>query len=117
MLKSSTNNILLSNLINIRWIAISGQLVAILLVYYYFNINIPIILCLLVSFISTIVNIFSYFTKKTNNYLSDNEAFYFLLFDTIQLAILLYLTGGIYNPFSLLLIAPIIKYSLEISRA
>ena len=58
--------------------------------------------------LSGIINIYSFFTNKINNHLSDKEAFYFLLFDTIQLGILLYLTGGIYNPFSLLLIAPLI---------
>ena len=108
LLNSFSNNILLTNLIKIRWIAIGGQISAILLVYYYFKIQIPILLCSLVVILSALVNILSFFTKKIDNYLSDNEAFYFLLFDTIQLAVLLYLTGGIYNPFSLLLIAPIV---------
>lgn len=108
LLDSFSNNILLSNLIRIRWIAILGQLLAILLVFFYFNIQIPILICLLIVLISTIVNIVSFLINKYRNYLSDNETFSFLLFDTIQLAILLYLTGGIYNPFSLLLIAPLI---------
>ena len=102
------NTILLSNLIKIRWIAIIGQLFTILLTFFYFKIQIPIIICLLVVSTSVLVNIFSFFLKKNDNNLKDKEAFFFLLFDTIQLAILLYLTGGIYNPFSLLLIAPLI---------
>ena len=108
LLNSFSNNILLNNLIKIRWIAIIGQLTAILLVYFYFEIQIPILFCLLIVIISILVNVLSFFSKKNNYYLSDNEAFYFLLFDTSQLAILLYLTGGIYNPFCLLLIAPLI---------
>ena len=103
-----SNNILLSNLIKIRWIAIGGQLCAILLVFFYFEINFPIIACLCIIFLSIIINIYSFFINKINNYLSDKKAFYFLLFDTMQLGILLFLTGGIYNPFSLLLIAPLI---------
>ena len=103
-----SNNILLSNLIKIRWIAIGGQLCAILTVFFYFKINFPIIICLCIIFLSIITNIYSFFINKINNYLTDKEAFYFLLFDTIQLSILLFLTGGIYNPFSLLLIAPLI---------
>ena len=102
------NNILLSDLIKIRWIAIIGQFSAILLVFFYFNILIPFFSCILMVIISLSVNVFSFFKNKTNNYLSDKEAFYFLSFDTIQLGILLYLTGGIFNPFSLLLIAPLI---------
>ena len=102
------NNILLINLIKIRWLAIFGQLSAILISYYYLEIFIPVFSCFLIIVVSSFVNLFSLFRKKINNYLSDNEAFYFLLFDTLQLGILLYLTGGIYNPFSLLLIAPLI---------
>ena len=107
-MESFSNNILLSNLIKIRWIAVSGQLFTILLVFFYFDISIPVFSCLCIVFISGSINIYSFFTNKINNYLSDKEAFYFLSFDTIQLGILLYLTGGIFNPFSLLLIAPLI---------
>ena len=90
-MEKSSNNILLSNLIKIRWVAILGQLLAIFLVYWYLGINIPIKPCLSIVFISALINTFSHFSSKT-----------------IQLTILLYLTGGIYNPFSLLLIAPLI---------
>ena len=107
-MKSFSNNIFLSNLIKIRWVAILGQFFTILIVFFYFEISIPIYGCLGVIFISSLINIYSFFSNKNNDYLSDKEAFYFLLFDTIQLGILLYLTGGIYNPFSLLLIAPLV---------
>jgi len=103
-----SNNILLSNLIKIRWIAIGGQSLAVLLVFFYFKINFPIIACLSIIFLSVLINLYSFYINKINNYLSDKEAFYFLLFDTMQLGILLFITGGIYNPFSLLLIAPLI---------
>ena len=107
-METFSNNILLSNLIKIRWIAVFGQLLTILVVYFYFKINILAHICLFIVFISAIINFYGYLTNKKNIYLSDKEAFYFLLFDTIQLGFLLYLTGGIYNPFSLLLIAPLI---------
>jgi len=107
-LNSTPNNILLINLIKIRWLAIFGQLSAILISYYYLEIFVPIFSCLLIIVVSAFVNLISFFRRKINNYLSDKEAFYFLLFDTLQLGILLYFTGGVYNPFSLLLIAPLI---------
>ena len=103
---SFTNNILLSNLTRIRWIAIIGQFLAIIFVFYYLNIEIPIYPCLLVILISVLINSYSFLNNKADKYLSDKQAFSFLIFDTIQLSILLFLTGGIYNPFSLLLIAP-----------
>ena len=107
-LSLNKNRILLSNLINIRWIAIFGQLFAILFVYFIVKIPIPILTCLIVVIISIIINFYSFINKQGNNYLNDNEAFYFLLYDIIQLAVLLYLTGGIYNPFSILILAPVI---------
>ena len=107
-MQAFSNNILLSNLIIIRWLAIAGQFFAILFVYFNLDIPIPIITCLVVVFVSAIINIFVYFVNNKNNQLSDKAAFFFLFFDTIQLGLLLYLTGGIYNPFALLLIAPLI---------
>ena len=107
-MKTPSSNILLSNLIKIRWIAILGQLIAIVTVFFYFNIKIPIVACLCIIFISSLINTYSFLTNNNNSYLSEKDAFYFLLFDTIQLGVLLYFTGGIYNPFSLLLIAPLI---------
>jgi len=102
------NNILLSNLIKIRWLAILGQFATIIIVYYFLQIHVPIIEALIIVILSVFVNGFSYFLQKKNNKLSDRQTFLFLLYDTLQLGILLYLTGGIFNPFSILLIAPVI---------
>jgi len=102
------NTILLGNLIKIRWIAIFGQLITILFVYFLFKINIQLFECIIIVFLSLILNIISYFFQKKNNKISDKQAFFFLLFDTIQLGILLYFTGGIYNPFSILILAPVV---------
>ena len=102
------NNILLSNLIKIRWIAIIGQLTAILFVYYILDINFLVILALSLVFISILVNLISYFLQKIENKISDKIAFIFLFYDTFQLAFLLYLTGGIFNPFCVLILAPVI---------
>ena len=102
------NTILLGNLIKIRWIAILGQLTTILSVYFLFKINIQLFECVIVVFLSLILNIISYFIQKKNNKISDRQTFFFLLFDTAQLGILLYFTGGIFNPFTVLILAPLI---------
>ena len=102
------NTILLGNLIKIRWIAITGQILTILSVNFLIGISIPIYKCLIVVLFSVIVNFISYFIQKKNNKISDKQAFFFLIFDTSQLGILLFLTGGIFNPFSILILAPII---------
>ena len=102
------NTILLGNLIKIRWIAIFGQITALLFANYILEINILLFYTLLIVLLSVLLNIISYFIEKKNKSISNINAFLFLLFDTSQLGILLYYTGGIINPFSILILAPVI---------
>ena len=102
------NKILLSNLIKIRWIAVFGQLSAIFFINYITEITIPFYETLFVVSILILVNLFSYYLQKKHRHLRDFQVFLFLLFDISQLGLLLYLTGGIYNPFCILIIAPVI---------
>ena len=102
------NTVLLSNLIKIRWIAIIGQLSALFIVNFFFNFSIFFNQCLAVVFLSVLINILSYYIQKDNPTLTYKKTFMFLIFDLSQLVALLYLTGGIYNPFIILILAPII---------
>ena len=101
------NTILLSNLIKIRWIAIFGQLAAILFVQTILEIQILFVECLIVIPVSVLINLGAFFFQKKDN-ISDKKVFLFLLFDTSQLGLLLFLNGGILNPFSILVLAPVI---------
>ena len=101
------NTILLTNLIKIRWIAIFGQLSAIFFVNNILEIKLLFFECISVIMLSVFINISAYlFQKKIK--ISDEIIFLFLLFDTTQLGVLLYLNGGILNPFSILILAPVI---------
>ena len=102
------NTILLGNLIKIRWIAIFGQLLAVFFVSYIIKIKIPFLETLIIILLSVAVNFYSYFEERKNKSISNIKAFSFLLFDTLQLGFLLFLTGGIVNPFSILILAPVI---------
>ena len=102
------NTILLGNLIKIRWIAISGQILAIIFVSYIIKIQIPLFETLSIILLSIIINFYSYFEERKNKSITNIKAFLFLLFDTLQLGFLLFLTGGIINPFSILILAPVI---------
>ena len=96
-----------STYINLRWIAIIGQLITINLVHFIFSFKFDFILTNLVILIAGLSNIYLiYFIKKTQ--LSDKTAFVFLSIDIFQLSSLIYLTGGIANPFSIFLIIPTI---------
>ncbi len=102
------NTVLLANLIKIRWLAIIGQLSTLLIVNLIFDFSIPFKECLLVVLLSIFINIFSYYIQKDNPTLNYKKTFLFLIFDISQLVALLYLTGGIFNPFIILILAPII---------
>ena len=102
------NTILLGNLIKIRWIAIFGQFLAVFFVYYLVEIQIPLFETLIIILLSVVVNFYSYFAERKNKSITNFKAFSFLLFDILQLGFLLFLTGGIINPFSILILAPVI---------
>ena len=102
------NTVLLINLIKIRWIAIVGQLTTLFTIFFVFNFIIPLTECLIVVALSMLVNFYSYFIQRGNPTLTDKKTFLFLLFDISQLVGLLFLTGGVFNPFVVLIIAPII---------
>jgi len=103
-----------STLTILRYIAIIGQFIAINVVFFYLNLEFPIKASLIVVFIGLLTNLYLQFNVKANQ-LKDTYASLFLLYDLFQLAILLYLTGGIFNPFSILLIIPAIVSSTFLS--
>ena len=98
----------------LRYIAIFGQFIAINIVFYYLKLKFPINASYLIIFLGLLTNLFLQFKIKGNQ-LKDTYALFFLLYDLMQLCILLYLTGGILNPFSLLLIIPAIVSSTFLS--
>ena len=96
-----------STYINLRWIAIIGQLITINLVYFLFNFDFNFIWANLIIFFGVLSNLYLiHINQKTQ--LLDKTAFIFLLIDIFQLSGLIYLTGGMANPFSIFLIIPII---------
>ncbi len=94
-----------STYINLRWIGIIGQLFSVNLVYFYFKFDFNFLICNAVIFIGIISNFFLIFLYKKTQ-LSDRSALIFLIIDIIQLGILIYLTGGVSNPFSIFLLIP-----------
>ena len=96
----------LRTLILIRWIAIFGQISAIAVAQRVYGIDLDLGLCFMVVGAAVIVNLLSTFIYPENRRLSETEATLTLLFDTAQIAMLLFLTGGLNNPFALLILAP-----------
>lgn len=97
----------LRTLIFLRWMAILGQLAAITVADRYYGMQLPLGPCYLAVGASIIANLISIFVFPENKRLTELEAMLTLLFDLSQLAFLLYLTGGLNNPFALLILAPV----------
>ena len=98
----------LDTLIRLRWYAIIGQAGAIFLVAFGFGFPLPLVLCLTLVAISIGFNITLARRYKYSHRLSGDEALAFLAIDVVQLGLLLFLTGGLHNPFAILLMAPVI---------
>jgi two-component system sensor histidine kinase RegB len=98
----------------LRYIAIFGQFIAINIVFFYLELQFPLMESYLIIILGLLTNLFLQFKIKVNQ-LKDSYASMFLLYDLFQLSLLLYLTGGILNPFSILLIIPTIVSSTFLS--
>jgi len=96
-----------STYINLKWIAIIGQLITVNLVYFIFDFKFNLILENSIILIGVLSNLYLIYINQ-NTQLSDKIAFLFLSIDILQLSCLIYLTGGIINPFSIFLIIPAI---------
>jgi two-component system sensor histidine kinase RegB len=101
------NQIKLLTLINIRWVAIIGQFITISIVYFYFNFSFNIEYCYLLVLFSSFLNFFLQIRSKKTELLSNKQATFSILYDLFQLFGLLFLTGGLTNPFSIFIVAPI----------
>ena len=94
-----------STYISLRWIAILGQFISINIVYFYFKFSFDFIFANLIIFFGILSNLYlTLVYKKTQ--LSERSALIFLIIDLFQLSGLIYLTGGIVNPFIIFLIIP-----------
>ena len=98
----------LDTLVRLRWLAISGQALAVALVRFGLGFPLPFGLCFVAIVASATVNLVLRAQFPASHRLGDNPATILLAFDIMQLAALLYLTGGLANPFSILFLAPVL---------
>jgi len=103
-----------STYITLRWIGIIGQLVAVNFVYFFLNFNFDFVTSNLIIFLGILSNLYLIFIYKKTQ-LSDRSAFLFLFIDILQLGILLYLSGGITNPFVIFILIPSVFSSSNLS--
>ncbi|MEI9990496.1 MAG: ActS/PrrB/RegB family redox-sensitive histidine kinase [Rhizomicrobium sp.] len=98
----------LRTLSNLRWMAVGGQSAALFIVYFGFGYSLPLLQCAGAIAASVVVNVVLALRYPASHRLTNREATGYLGFDVLQLAALLYLTGGIMNPFALMFLAPVV---------
>ena len=103
-----------STYITLRWIGIIGQLIAVNFVYFFLNQNFDFVTSNIVILLGIFSNLYLIFIYKKTQ-LSDRSAFLFLLIDILQLGVLLYLSGGITNPFVIFVLIPSVFSSSNLS--
>ena len=101
-------NVRLDTLVRLRWLAIIGQTTAVVVVYYGLDFDLPIWACLAVIALSAWLNVALRVRFSLTQRLEPERAAWLLAFDIAELAVLLFLTGGLQNPFSFLFLAPVL---------
>jgi two-component system sensor histidine kinase RegB len=101
-------NVRLDTLLRLRWLAIIGQTIAVLVVYYAIEFPLPIWACLVVIALSAWLNVALRVRFSLTQRLEPERAAWLLAFDIAELAVLLFLTGGLQNPFAFLFLAPVL---------
>ena len=94
-------------LLAIRWVAIIGQAVTLAVVDLVLGFQLSLADCVAVVVTSVLINLILLFTRRGVSWLPEREAALHLGYDIVQLGLLLYLTGGLENPFSVMILAPI----------
>ncbi len=102
-----SNWIRLRTMILLRWVAIVGQLVALTVAQRMYGLQLELGLCYLAVGVSVIGNLIAIFVFPENKRLTERENLLMVLFDLLQLGFLLFLTGGLNNPFALLMLGPV----------
>ena len=97
----------LQTLVRLRWIAVTGQTAAVLLVYFGLGFPLPLAPCLVLIALSVCLNVYLSFSFAARVRLAPEHAALLLGYDIVQLIGLLYLTGGLQNPFAVLLLVPV----------
>ena len=114
--RTSFDRISLRRLVLIRSVAVSGQALTLLTVHFLLGFRLPLLPALIVVGCSVLLNLGALLYHRAGTRLGETAAALYLAYDTVQLAILLYLTGGLENPFSILMLAPVTVAATALSQ-
>src|SRR4030088_1837129 len=101
-------NVRLNTLVRLRWLAVIGQTTAVLVVYFGLDYELPIWGCLAVIALAAWLNVALRIRFPMTQRLEPDRGAWLLAFDIAELAVLLFFTGGLQNPFAFLFLAPVL---------
>jgi two-component system, sensor histidine kinase RegB len=101
-------NVRLDTLVRLRWVAVIGQTTAVLVVYYGLDFELPIWACLAVIALAAWLNVALRVRFQVTQRIEPDRAAWLFAFDIAEIAILLFLAGGLQNPFAFLLLGPVL---------
>jgi len=106
-LQQDQSSLRLQTIVRLRWIAVAGQTLTVLTVYWGLGFDIPLLPCLMMISLSCLLNIILSLQLPAEERVHTGSASNMLVYDTLQLTALLYLTGGMQNPFAFLFAVPV----------
>lgn len=106
-LRARDSRLRLQTIVRLRWLAVLGQSLTVIVAYWVLGMELPIGGCFAIIALSAWLNVALRIRFPASKRLKSNPAFFMLAYDILQLAALLYLTGGLQNPFAFLMIAPV----------
>mgnify|MGYP001793872331 FL=1 len=114
-LQKRENWVRLRTIILLRWWAIFGQVTALVVAQRLYDLDLHIGLCYLAIGAAVVSNLVASFIFPESKRLKESETFMVVLFDMLQLGLMLYLTGGLHNPFTILIVGPVIVSASALS--
>jgi two-component system sensor histidine kinase RegB len=110
----SPRTVRLKTLVTLRWFAVIGQAVAVLVVQYLLEFELPLAACLAVIALTAWLNVVASMHYRNVQRLPPEAVTWLLAYDIAQLTVLIVLTGGLENPFSFLILAPVLIAAISL---
>jgi two-component system, sensor histidine kinase RegB len=107
-LGASRRNVRLNTLINVRWLAVAGQSIGVVVVHFWLEFELPLAACLTVIALSAWINVALRMHYLNVQRLAPDRVAWLLAYDIAQFAVLIFLSGGLENPFAFLILAPVL---------
>lgn len=106
--RSHSRRLRLQTLVWLRWLAVWGQTLTVFVVAFWLKFPLPLMASITLIAALAVVNFYLMIRYPSTHRIDPETAFGLLGFDLLQLCALLFITGGLANPFAALVCVPVI---------